>query len=61
MLQEDLRVLGYFTYPTDTGYFGDITLSAVKAFQKDHNLTENGMVGMTTGPVIQAEAAKKRP
>ncbi|MGZ4112741.1 MAG: C40 family peptidase [Tumebacillaceae bacterium] len=61
LLQEDLRVLGYFTYPTDTGYFGDITLSAVKAFQKDHNLTDNGMVGMTTGPVIQAEAAKKRP
>lgn len=60
-LQEDLRVLGYFTYPTNTGYYGDLTTTAVKAFQKDHDLTQNGMVGMTTGPVIQAEAAKKRP
>lgn len=60
-LQEDLRILGYFTYPTNTGYFGDITADAVKAFQRDHHLDQNGKVGRTTGPLIKEEADKKRP
>ena len=60
-LQGDLRVLGYFSYPENTGYFGEITETAVKAFQKDHGLEQNGKVGLTTGPLIKAEADQKRP
>ena len=58
-LQQDLRVLGYFTYQTNTGYYGTVTESAVKAFQRAHGLTQNGKVGLTTGPLIQKEAAQK--
>jgi cell wall-associated NlpC family hydrolase len=60
-LQKDLRVLGYFTYPQNTGYYGEITEEAVKAFQRDYGIEVNGKVGMTTGPKIQEEAAKKKP
>lgn len=60
-LQADLRLLGYFTYPTNTGYFGEVTADAVKAFQKAHGLEANGKVGLTTGPMIKAEADAKRP
>ena len=60
-LQADLRVLGYFTYPTNTGYYGTITADAVKAFQKAHQIEQTGRVGLTTAPVIAAEAAQKRP
>lgn len=58
-LQQDLRVLGYFTYQTNTGYYGTVTEAAVKAFQRSHGLAENGKVGLTTGPLIAAEAAQK--
>lgn len=59
MLQQDLRVLGFFNYPENTGYFGELTEAAVKEFQKNHKLEENGKVGQTTGPLIADEAAKK--
>jgi peptidoglycan DL-endopeptidase LytE len=58
-LQKDLQELGYFKYPKVTGYYGSNTTQAVQAFQRDHHLTPNGMVGMTTGPVIQQEVARK--
>ncbi|MBP1963697.1 peptidoglycan-binding domain-containing protein [Paenibacillus aceris] len=31
-LQTNLKTLGYFTYPTITGYFGTITAQAVKDY-----------------------------
>jgi cell wall-associated NlpC family hydrolase len=58
-LQQDLRLLHYFTYPTNTGYYGDITEEAVKAFQKDHGIEVNGMVGVTTGTCIEQELKAK--
>ncbi|MFC4767916.1 C40 family peptidase [Effusibacillus consociatus] len=58
-LQQDLRILGYFTYPSNTGYYGEITEGAVKAFQKDHGIQETGKVGPTTAPQIEEAAAKK--
>jgi cell wall-associated NlpC family hydrolase len=58
-LQQDLRTLGYFTNSSNTGYFGEITEEAVKAFQKQHGLEQNGKVGQTTGPLIEAEAVSK--
>ncbi len=48
-LQQKLRELGYFTYPTNTGLFGSITRAAVVAFQKDHGLKPYpGWVGPAT-------------
>lgn len=38
MLQAKLRELGYFTYPTNTGFFGSLTKAAVVKFQKANGL-----------------------
>lgn len=35
-LQKRLRKLGYFSFPTDTGYYGEVTRDAVYAFQLNH-------------------------
>jgi hypothetical protein len=47
-LQEKLRSQGLFSYPTSTGYFGQATLSAVKAFQASRSLPVSGYVGPLT-------------
>ncbi len=47
-LQDRLRSEGFFTYPTSTGFFGYITLTAVKAYQKAHNIIATGYVGVLT-------------
>ncbi|QQG45760.1 MAG: peptidoglycan-binding protein [Candidatus Sungiibacteriota bacterium] len=41
-LQEFLRDLGYFTYPTSTGNYFTATLNAVKKFQKDNGIPAIG-------------------
>ncbi len=48
MLQNVLRNQGYFLYHTSTGYFGTVTLKAVRAFQKDYNIIQTGFVGPLT-------------
>lgn len=52
-LQKRLRVAGYFTFPTDTGYFGPITFAAVKAYQQAHP-NEIGYVTGFVGPLTRA-------
>lgn len=54
-LQERLRAEGFFTHPTSTGYFGPITLAAVKAYQ-----TAKGIPFVTgfVGPLTRAELNK---
>jgi peptidoglycan hydrolase-like protein with peptidoglycan-binding domain len=47
-LQERLRALGYFTFPTSTGYFGPITFAAVQAFQRANGIPATGFVGPLT-------------
>jgi peptidoglycan hydrolase-like protein with peptidoglycan-binding domain len=47
-LQEKLRSLGFFTFHTSTGYFGPITLAAVKAFQTANGIPATGFVGPLT-------------
>jgi len=47
-LQNRLRTLGFFTFPTSTGYFGPITLAAVKAFQTANGIPATGFVGPLT-------------
>ncbi|MES2408863.1 MAG: Ig-like domain-containing protein [Patescibacteria group bacterium] len=51
-LQARLRAEGYFTYPTNTGYFGPITFAAAKAYQTAH--PEIGYVTGFVGPLTRA-------
>lgn len=54
-LQQKLRELGYFKYPTNTGYFGYITRAAVIAFQKARGLAPYpGWVGPLTRAALNA-------
>ena len=47
LLQSTLKELGYYTGAID-GMFGQITQNAVIRFQKDYNLTPDGIVGTNT-------------
>lgn len=47
-LQKDLRSAGYTSISKADGYFGNITLNAVKKFQKNNGLTVDGKVGNQT-------------
>jgi len=51
-LQNDLKDLGFFNY-IPTGYFGNITFSAVFNFQKHNNLLVDGIAGKQTVGKIQ--------
>ncbi|BCJ85086.1 hydrolase [Effusibacillus dendaii] len=57
-IQQQLRILGYFTYPSNTGYYGELTEGAVKAFQKDNGIEVTGKVGPTTAKILADVAAK---
>lgn len=50
-LQSSLKELGYFNYHI-TSYFGQITESAVKKFQSEHGLVNDGIAGMNTSKKI---------
>jgi peptidoglycan hydrolase-like protein with peptidoglycan-binding domain len=58
-LQTNLKLLGYFTYPNVTGYYGTITADAVRRFQKDNGLPATGSADETTLARI-ADAAKRK-
>lgn len=47
-LQKRLRAEGFFTYPTNTGYFGQATAEAVKLYQKKYLIDTTGFVGPLT-------------
>lgn len=47
-LQHQLGMMGYFHHHRATGYFGRKTKYAVKAFQRDHGLRPDGIVGNRT-------------
>lgn len=49
-LQTDLRGLGYNV--NSTGYFGHITKTNLKKFQKDHGITQTGRLGATTLKIL---------
>lgn len=52
-LQTNLKTLGYFSDHTATGYFGKATKESVIAFQQDHDLKADGIVGVLTMTAIQ--------
>jgi len=52
VVQRLLKDLGFFTYPQITGYFGSVTETAVKAFQRANGLTADGIIGPITRGVM---------
>ncbi len=56
-LQQRLRELDYFD-ANCTGYYGDITVEAVKAFQKRNGLTQNGVANEKTQDKLYSSSAK---
>ncbi|MGE7603493.1 peptidoglycan-binding protein [Peribacillus sp. NPDC097675] len=52
-LQELLMTKGDYPYYEATGYYGSITKEAVKDFQKESNLTADGIAGLKTNQKIQ--------
>jgi peptidoglycan hydrolase-like protein with peptidoglycan-binding domain len=58
-LQKMLRSAGYFNYPKDTGYFGDVTEKALKDFQKARGITIDGIFGVQTKNFLANDAKAK--
>ncbi|MDE3838923.1 peptidase P60 [Bacillus methanolicus] len=59
-VQTKLKELGYFTYPTITGYFGMATYDAVKEYQIANKLSATGTVDFTTYTrLMQAKPSRK--
>ena len=54
-----MKQLGYFTYSKTTGYYGNITVRAVKCFQRDNNITADGIVGKRTFEAINKVKGSK--
>jgi len=60
LLQMRLRDLGYFNYKI-TDYFGSYTEDAVKSFQKENNLTQDGIMGPDTFDILFSNDAVRAP
>ena len=56
-LQKRLKELGYYTSSID-GSYGSLTVKAVKAFQKNNGLTEDGVAGPSTLAKLNSSSAK---
>jgi peptidoglycan DL-endopeptidase LytE len=59
-VQTKLKQLGYFTYPTITGYYGSVTAEAVKQFQKSVQLRPTGVVDQTTYEQLMGKQLVKK-
>lgn len=57
--QRQLKELGYLSKVT--GYYGDETVAAVKAFQKQNKLSEDGKAGQQTFDILNSDKAKASP
>lgn len=58
-IQQRLAHYGYMSSSSDTGYYGDVTEKAVKAFQSRNGLTQDGAVGYKTMAKLLSDNAKK--
>ncbi|MEN6418027.1 MAG: peptidoglycan-binding protein [Clostridiaceae bacterium] len=56
-LQKRLMELGYLAIDEPTSYFGNATKAAVKLFQRQHNLQQDGICGEETIDMIYSEDA----
>ena len=57
-LQQRLMDLGFMDNDEPTDYFGQVTLTAVKHFQRQNELPQDGIVGDTTWNELMADDAK---
>ena len=57
-LQKRLMELGYLAIDEPTSYFGNATKAAVKLFQRQHELQQDGICGAETISLLYAEDAK---
>jgi peptidoglycan hydrolase-like protein with peptidoglycan-binding domain len=57
-IQERLKELGYFKADL-TGYFGEVTETAVRSFQWRNGLSVDGRVGPNTLRMLNSDSAKK--
>ncbi len=57
--QTRLAKLNYLASANATGYYGEITADAVKAFQKRSGLTPDGKLGAVTLTMLNSSSAKK--
>lgn len=57
--QKRLKELNYYTYSKITQYYGPITEKAVKLFQKNNGLTQDGILGPKTLAKLNSKNAKK--
>lgn len=48
VIQEFLKAEGSFTFPSQTGYYGNYTKEAVKNFQIKNNLPSSGIIDQST-------------
>ncbi|WP_438447935.1 C40 family peptidase [Gorillibacterium sp. sgz5001074] len=60
VLQNNLKELGYFTYPTATGYYGSITTASVSAYQSAYGLPATGNADPATLTSIDHALVKKK-
>lgn len=58
-MQERLTDLGYLASGNATGYFGDMTKTALEKFQKNNKLSATGTVDSKTLQVMFSSSAKK--
>jgi len=58
VLQERLMDLGYLDIDEPTNYFGSATQYAVKLFQRQHDLEQDGVVGTATHEQLFSEGAQ---
>lgn len=58
-VQNYLIKLKYMKSGANTGYYGEVTENAVKAFQKRNSLTQDGKVGTSTMKLLSSSKAKK--
>ncbi len=57
-LQNKLHNLGYLDYKGATGYFGEVTKTAVVRFQKNNGLAADGIAGPETIAKLYSSSAK---
>ncbi len=57
-LQERLMELGFMDNDEPTEYYGNVTQAAVKSFQRQNNLAQDGIIGPSTWEAIMDPAAK---
>ncbi|MBN6188109.1 peptidoglycan-binding protein [Aneurinibacillus sp. BA2021] len=60
-LQTALKHRGHFSFHTATGYYGTITVDAVKSFQRAEGLAVDGIAGPKTFRALNAEGENMRP